>query len=121
MKQLGLSLPHPTKIDPENCTASCVITGHLVAALRGQEELQTADHSTCLQEGRKAVRKRSVPLAEEALAKTLAGYLVQGARRLRRVTKMGAWLTVHPSTVKGIKMGAQECRDALFLLYGLET
>ena len=47
--------------------ASCVIIGHLVAALRGQEEFRTADHSVCLREGRTAVQKRSVLLAEEAL------------------------------------------------------
>ena len=115
MKQLGLSLPHPTKIDPENCTASCVITGHLVAALRGQEELRTVDHSTCFQEGRKAVRKRSVLLAEEALAKTLVGYLVQVPHQLRLSTKTGAWLMVQPSTVNGTELGAQEWQDSLLL------
>ena len=37
VKQAGLALPDPTKTAPESWTASCVITGHLVAALRGQE------------------------------------------------------------------------------------
>ena len=36
VKQAGLALPDPTQTAPENWTASCVITGHLVAALRGQ-------------------------------------------------------------------------------------
>ena len=79
VKQAGLSLLDPTNTAPENWTASCVISGHLVAALRCQEEFQTVDHSTCLQEGRTAVRKRSVLLEEEALAKTLAWDPVQGA------------------------------------------
>ena len=39
VKQAGLDLPDPTLTAPENRTASCVITGHLVAALRGQVEL----------------------------------------------------------------------------------
>ena len=51
VKQVGLALTEPSQTDPENWTASCVITRHLVAALRGQVELRTADHSTCLQEG----------------------------------------------------------------------
>ena len=34
VKQAGLSLPNPTQTAPENWTASCVITGNLVAALR---------------------------------------------------------------------------------------
>ena len=58
VKQAGLALPNPTQTAPENWTASCVITGHLVAALRGQVEFRTADHSSCLREGRTAVRRR---------------------------------------------------------------
>ena len=34
VKQAGLDLPDPTMTAPENWMASCVITGHLVAALR---------------------------------------------------------------------------------------
>ena len=45
VKQAGLTLLYPTKTVPENWTKSCVITGHLVAALRGQEEFLTADHT----------------------------------------------------------------------------
>ena len=36
VKQAGLALPDPTQTAPDNWTSSCVITGHLVAALRGQ-------------------------------------------------------------------------------------
>ena len=45
VKQVGMSLPDPTKTAPENWTVSCVITGNLIAALRGQVEFQTADYS----------------------------------------------------------------------------
>ena len=34
-KKLKTTLPDPTKTAPENCTESCVVTGHLVVALRG--------------------------------------------------------------------------------------
>ena len=40
VKQTGLALPDPTRMAPENFTSSCVITGHLVAALRGQVEFR---------------------------------------------------------------------------------
>ena len=40
----GLALPDLRNTALENCTASCFITGHLVAALRGQVEFWTADH-----------------------------------------------------------------------------
>ena len=42
VKQAGLDLPDPVKTAPENWTASCVIIGHLVAALRGQVVFLTA-------------------------------------------------------------------------------
>ena len=45
----------------------------LSAALRVQEEFRTAHHFACLQEGRTAVRKRRVLMAEEAQAKTIVG------------------------------------------------
>ena len=44
VKQAGLALPDPSQTAPENWTASCVITGNLVAALRGQVEFRTAYH-----------------------------------------------------------------------------
>ena len=83
IKKAGLALPYPTKKAPENWTASCVITGHLVTALRGQDKLRTVDHFVCPCEGRTAVRKRSVLLTEEALVETLAGALLQGSRQLQ--------------------------------------
>ena len=78
VKQAGLDLPDPTKTAPENWMASCVITGHLVAALRGHEVFKTADHLACLREGRTTMPKRSVLMAEEALAETIVGDPVQG-------------------------------------------
>ena len=119
VKQAELALPDPSQTSPENWTAPCVITGHLVAALRGQVEFRTADHSACLREGRTAVRRRGQRRAEEALTAALEGPLVLHAHRLQRLTKTGAWVTVQPSTVNGTELGAQEWRDALFLRYGI--
>ena len=100
-KQAGLSLPDPTLTAPENWTASCVITGHLVAALRGQVEFRTADHSAFIREGRTSVRKRNAQQADEALAATISGAPVQGARQLIRAKNTGAWMTAQPSTANG--------------------
>ena len=58
VKQAGLDLPDLTQTASENWTASCVITGHLVAALRGHMEFRTADHSAYLREVWMAVRRR---------------------------------------------------------------
>ena len=48
VKQVGVALPYPTNTAPENCTASCVNIGNLIAALRGREVFQTAEHATIL-------------------------------------------------------------------------
>ena len=52
VKKAGLDLPDLTKTASENWTASCVITWHLVSAIRGQEEFRKEDQSNYLQEGR---------------------------------------------------------------------
>ena len=49
LKQSGLDLPYPKNKAPENCKAYCVITGHLIAELRGQEEFSMADQSAYIQ------------------------------------------------------------------------
>ena len=120
VKQVGLALPDPSQTAPENWTASCVITEHLVAALRGQVDYGTADHSACLREVRTVVRRRGQIRAEEALAAAVEGAPVLHAHRLQRAAKNGAWIIVQPSTVNGTDLEAQEWRDALFLRYGLE-
>ena len=120
VKQAGLAIPDPVKTAPENWTASCVITGHLVAALRGQAAFRTANHTACLRGGRLSVRHRGEQRAEEASTAALEGVPVLQARQMLRAANTGAWLTVLPSTVNGTDLGAQEWRDALFLRYGLE-
>ena len=61
------------------------------------------------------VQNRSVLLVEEALTETIEGEPIQGAHRLQRATKMGASLSVQPSTVNGTELGEQEWQDTLFL------
>ena len=120
VKQAGMALPNPTLTAPENCQASCVITGHLVPALRGQVPFRTADHAAFLRDGRAAVRRQNAAKAVASLETTIARAPAVVTRRLRRATKTGAWLTVQPSTVNGTELGAQEWRDTAFLRYGLE-
>ena len=73
VKHAGLALPEPTRTDPDNWQASCVIIGHLVSALRGQVEFRTADHAACLRYGRATVRRKSVAKAMSSLEATIAG------------------------------------------------
>ena len=115
VKQAGLALPEPSQTAPENWSVSCVITGHIVAALRVQVEFWTAEHSACLREGQMAVWRRGQRRAEEALTAALEGAPVLHSRQLQQTTKTGAWLTVQPSTFNGTELGTHEWRNALFL------
>ena len=120
VKQAGLVLPELTKTAPKNCTASCVIIGHLVVAFRGQEDLRTVDHAAYMREGREEARKRNTFFLDEALADTLEGEPVYVARCLRWETKTGSCLTVQPSAVNRIELGLQEWQDSYFLQYSLD-
>ena len=71
VKQAGMALPDPTLTAPENWQASCVITGHLVAALMGQVPFRTADQAACLRDGRAAVLRQNVAKAMASLETTI--------------------------------------------------
>ena len=61
------------------------------------------------------LRKSNIMRLEKALKETLAGVRDQVLRRLWRVIKTGAWLTVHTTTVNCTELGTKEWQDALFL------
>ena len=54
------------------------------------------------------------------MADTLAGGAVQYTCQLWQATKLGACLMVLLLTVNVIELGAQKCRNALFLRYGID-
>ena len=108
VKQAGLALTDSTRLAHDNWKAYCVITGHLVSALRGQVTFRTADHAACLWNRRAVVRSKSVTKAMASLEATIARSLEVVTRQLQRATMTGAWLTVQLSIVNGMELGAQE-------------
>ena len=68
-----MDLPDPTRTAPENWQAYCVLTGHLVSALRVQVPFWTADHSACLQNERAAVCRQNMAKAMASLETTIIG------------------------------------------------
>ena len=52
VNQGGISLPYPTETARANCTASCVIKGHLIPALHRTAEFRSVDHALLMGEGR---------------------------------------------------------------------
>ena len=45
VKQAGIALPEPTRIMGANWTATCLITSHLVVALRGAAKFRLGNYS----------------------------------------------------------------------------
>ena len=54
-KQAGIVLPDTTLTKGVNWMASCVITGHLVATLRGTVENRSGNHALLMEEGREEI------------------------------------------------------------------
>ena len=120
VKQPGIALPKPTQTEGENWTASCVITGHLVLALRGTVEFRSSDHALLMWEGREEIRQRHAEGSETALREAWDTASNLDARRLGRIKRTGAWMSVLPSTVNGAYLGAQEWSESLFLRYNID-
>ena len=52
VNQDGIALTNPTHTTGANCTVSCVVTGHLVAALCRMAKFRSRDHNLLVGEGR---------------------------------------------------------------------
>ena len=67
VKQSRTSLPEPPRTARENWTASCVVTGHLVAALYGTDEFRSGNHALLMGEEREEIRHQYAEEAETSL------------------------------------------------------
>ena len=105
-KQAGIALPNPIKTSRDNCIASYVITGHLVAALGRTAEFRLGDNSFFMREGREEIQQRHAEAAEIALGEARADASTKDAHRMGRIQRTRAWLSVNPSTVNGKELGA---------------
>ena len=116
VKQVGVEIPNLTLSVWENCMSSCVITVHLVAALRGRTYFKTGDHSMLLREECVDICWRHVYNTKMALEDAMTATPALDVYHLRRGTKTGVCLTVLQFTVNGADLGDHEWRNALFLL-----
>jgi hypothetical protein len=67
VKKAGLAIHDLTKTVDSNYTASRVICGHLVVALMGNTEFQSADHSAVMAAGKAETKRRTLELSTEKL------------------------------------------------------
>ena len=73
-----------------------------------------------LKEGRGYIQQHNHLNFQKVLAEVMVTPLAPNAHRLRRDTKIGAYISLQSSMVNGIELGYQECRDELFIHYRLE-
>ena len=73
VKQDGIALSDPNQISGSNWTYSCVITGHIVAALRGTAEFWSRDHALLMGEGRYEIQRRHTEATETATGEAQDG------------------------------------------------
>ena len=68
VKHAGLATPYPNLMAQGNCTASCMVTGDLVAALQGFVELLSGNHSQFLTNRREEIWRKKGQEAKESLS-----------------------------------------------------
>ena len=89
-------------------------------ALQRKTEFRAVDHALLMGEGRDKIRWQNAEATEMALGAAQDAASKAYTRRMGRITRMGLWLSVLPSTANGTELGAQEWRDSLFMRYGIE-
>ena len=72
VNQSGIALTKPTQTAGANWTASCVITGHFIAALCRTAEFRSGYHVLLMVEGRDAIRQVHMKVVETALGEAWA-------------------------------------------------
>ena len=76
-------------------------------------------HVLLMGECREGILWQNVEAEETDLVEARATASKPDSWRLGRIQRLGAWLSVLPSTVNGTELGSQEWRDSLFLSYGI--
>jgi hypothetical protein len=119
VKFAGLAIPDPTVTAATNWSASTVICGHIISAIRGTTIYRSADHLSVLKDGKAELRKRSLACSEEKMVSILQRLSSGGeSKTIRRGQQIGAWLSIFPP-VNGMELSAQEFQDAISMRYGL--
>ena len=86
VKQDSIAILDPNQNTGSNWTKSCVITRHLVAALRGTAESRSGDHALLMVGGRDEIRKRHTQNVETELGEDQAAASTEDSRRMGRIT-----------------------------------
>ncbi len=66
VKKCGLAIPNPTETADTNWTASTVICGHLILAIRGMEVFSSTKHTSIMNAGKAETAACYLSVSEES-------------------------------------------------------
>ena len=118
MKHCGLALPDPVKTSQSNLEASKLLTGHLISALRGDTDYNSAEHTKTCKSVRARLKTEKIKSNDKALDEILQALPPDLQRTLSRGKKTGQFLSVQPSHTHGTILAPLEFRDALHIRLG---
>ena len=101
VKKARIALPKPNWTAGEHCTASCVITDHLVTALSGTSEFRSSNPAFLMGKRGDYIRQKHAEDAGTAKGEARAAASKMDTKWLGRIQQTGVWLSVSPSTVNG--------------------
>jgi hypothetical protein len=119
VKKCGLAIPNPTETADTNWTASMVIWGHLISAIRGMEVFSSTEHASIMNAGKAETVARYLSESKAKLSGELEKISGRRSRTIQRGEQTRAWLLVLPSTINGTELSAQEFRDAIHMRHGI--
>ena len=120
VKHIGMAIPIPNLTVQENWTTSCVVTGRLIAALCSHIKYRSRYHAQILSYGRAEIKRQNYYEEGKALTAAAGEIFHTDTYRLCCGQNTGVLLLSAPSMVNITELGAQECRDSVFPLYGIE-
>jgi hypothetical protein len=119
VRRAGLGVPDP-QLTAAGChQASLECTGELTSTLRAGADLDVQAHAAEATLHRRQLHKTKDKAEEAQLQALCAAARPTAARRMKRSTETGAWLTAMPSTLNGTELAKDEFRDNIRLRFGL--
>ena len=114
------SSPRPNPYHTGEMDSILFFTWHIVAALKFWVKLKYGDHAQLLRDFRADIWRQKNHNTVKALA-AMSGVLPPTySHRLQQGQKTVAWISVMPSTINGMDLRDQECRDNIFLRYSIK-
>jgi hypothetical protein len=119
VRHAGLGIPDPVTAAQPCHEASVLCTTVLIRSLRTRQDLDVQAHAEQSARHRRRLSKKRTTDDAATLQRLCGQAAPFDARRMRRSTETGAWLTAMPNSLNGTELSEDEFRDSLRLRFGL--